>query len=125
MAADSTVSASRRSRSYKVGELLVADGAVSSLEALGVHEAAVRVDVTEADGRQHFDRGRLADVLQVEGDVPDEGLDEPLLQTEPLLRLVKRLVLDLRGKKRSGLNRLPSTGFVSKDAIPAEIEAAV
>ena len=59
-----------------MGELLVADGAVCSLEALGVHEAAVRVDVTEADGRQHFDRGRLADVLQVEGDVPDEGLDE-------------------------------------------------
>ena len=113
---NSTVNSSRRSRSYKVGELLVADGAVGSLEALRVHEAAVCVDVTEADGRQHLDGGRLADVLQVEGDVPDEGLDEPLLQPEPLLCLVKRFILDLRENKPYSLNRFPSTGFVSQDA---------
>lgn len=34
-------------------------------------------------------------VLQVQGDVPDERLDEPLLQPEPLLGFVKGFVFDL------------------------------
>lgn len=34
-------------------------------------------------------------VLQVQGDVPNERLDEPLLQPEPLLGFVKGFVFDL------------------------------
>lgn len=39
-------------------------------------------------------------VLQVQGDVPDERLDEPLLQPEPLLGFVKGFVFDLGQKTR-------------------------
>lgn len=43
-------------RTYKLCELFVADAAMSSLEALRVQQAALCVDVTEADGSQHLHR---------------------------------------------------------------------
>lgn len=39
-------------RTHKLRELVVADAAVGSLEALGVEDAALRVDVAETDGGQ-------------------------------------------------------------------------
>lgn len=46
-------------RTYKLGKLFVADAAVSSLEALGIQDAALRVDVTETDSCQDFHRHRF------------------------------------------------------------------
>lgn len=49
----------RRPRTHKLCKLVVADAAVGSLEALGVEDAALRVDVAEADGSQDLHRRRL------------------------------------------------------------------
>lgn len=49
----------RRRRTHKLCELVVADAAVGSLEALGVEDAALRVDVAEADGGEDLHRRRL------------------------------------------------------------------
>lgn len=38
-------------------------------------------------------------MLQVQRDVPDEGLDESLLESEPLLCLIKRLIFDLKKRR--------------------------
>jgi len=48
-----------RKKTYKLRELFVADAAVSSLEALGVEDTSLRVDVTEADGCQDLHRCRF------------------------------------------------------------------
>lgn len=42
------------------------------------------------------------DVLQVEGKVPDEGLDQPLLHPEIFLRLFKGFILQLWEKPSQG-----------------------
>lgn len=41
---------------YKLCELFIADAAVSSLEAVGIQQTTLRVDVAEADGCQHLHR---------------------------------------------------------------------
>lgn len=40
-------------------------------------------------------------MLQVQGDVPDKGLDESLLQPEPLLRLIERFIFNLWTRART------------------------
>lgn len=50
------LSEAKKRRTYKLCELLVTDAAVSFLEALGVQDAALCVDVTETDGCQDLHR---------------------------------------------------------------------
>lgn len=53
---------------HKLCKLVVADAAVGSLEALGVEDAALRVDVAETDGGQDLHRRRLLRVASMEAE---------------------------------------------------------
>lgn len=55
----------RRKRTHKLCELFVTDAAVSSLEALGVDDTALCVDVTETDGCQDLHRCGFLEVALI------------------------------------------------------------